>query len=233
MLGSVNDNLEFLEVGGLNHSHSLTLGFRILRFYVAQKKPTSNLSPLAEFLIKVFFPVWFQIIFNNKITDGPKNYLNILTQVMGFPNKIIQDIAVAVSQRNAYFAQHENILLAMLADNDCNVRLLAVNKTLSIRISRKNLDDVGRDEEIDVRKFIIPKININAKTKKKNLLKNDHQHRTVPNSNLLHHVNNPRPISTLLSLSHEWRINMANKKKYLAVRYLSFSSIDCHLFCQK
>ena len=83
---------------------------------------------------------------------------------MGFPNKIIQDIAVAVLQRNAYFAHHKNILLAMLANNDHNVRLLAVNKILSIRVSKKNLDNVGGDEEVDVRKFIIPKISTNAKT---------------------------------------------------------------------
>ena len=63
-----------------------------------------------------------------------------------------------------YFAHHENILLAMLADNDHNVRLLAVNKILSIRVSKKNLDNVGRDEEADVGKFIIPKINTNVKT---------------------------------------------------------------------
>ena len=83
---------------------------------------------------------------------------------MGFPNKIIQDIAVAVLQRNAYFAHHENTLLAMLADNDHNFRLLAVNKILSIRVSKKNLDNVGGDEEVDVTKFIISKINTNAKT---------------------------------------------------------------------
>ena len=67
-------------------------------------------------------------------------------------------------QQNAYFAHHGNILLAMLADNDHNVCLLAVNKILSIRVSKKNLDNIGRDEEVDVRKFIIPKINTNAKT---------------------------------------------------------------------
>ena len=164
MLGSVDANLEFFEVGGLNHSCWLTLGCHILSFYVAQEKLTSNLSTLAEFLIKVYFPGWFQIKFNNKITDGPKNYLNILTHVMGFSNKIIQKIAVAVLQRNAYFAHHENILLAMLANIDHNVHLLAVNKILSIRVSKKNLDNVGHDEEVDVKKFIIPKINTYAKT---------------------------------------------------------------------
>ena len=118
MLESVDANLEFFEIGGLNHLGWLTLGCRILQFYVAQEKPISNLNTLAEFLIKVYFHGWFRIKFNNKNTDGPKNYYNILTQVMEFSNKIIQDIVVAVLQRNAYFADHENILLAMLADND-------------------------------------------------------------------------------------------------------------------
>ena len=52
----------------------------------------------------------------------------------------------------------------MLVDNDHNIRLLVVNKILSIRVSKKNLDNVGRDKEVGVRKFIIPKINTNAKT---------------------------------------------------------------------
>ena len=52
----------------------------------------------------------------------------------------------------------------MLADNNHNVRLLAVNKILSIRVSKKNLNNVGRDEEVDIRKFMTPKINTNAKT---------------------------------------------------------------------
>ena len=119
---------------------------------------------MEEFLIKVYFPGWFQIKFNNKTTDGPKNYFNILTQVMGFPNNIIQNIVVAVLQRNAYFAHHENVLLAMLADNDHNVRLLAVNKIRSISVSAKNLNEVGSDEEVDVKKVTILKINTNAKT---------------------------------------------------------------------
>ena len=38
------------------------------------------------------------------------------------------------------------------------------------------------------------------KVNRKNLLKNDHQHQTVPYSNLLHHVNNPRPVLTFFGL---------------------------------
>ena len=57
---------------------------------------------------------------------------------MGFPNKIIQDIAVAVLQRNAYFAHHENILLAMLADNDTMPVFLQSTKYLASEYLRKN-----------------------------------------------------------------------------------------------
>ena len=67
-------------------------------------------------------------------------------------------------QQNACFAYYENILLVTLADNDHNVRLHAVNQILSIRVSKKILDNAGRDEEVDVRKSIISKINTNAKT---------------------------------------------------------------------
>ena len=105
MLRSVDANLEFLEVGELNHSCWLKLGCRSLRLYVASEKPTSSLSTSVEFLIKVYFPGRFQIKFN-KITGGPRNYLNILTHKKGFTNKIIQDVAVAVLQGNAYFAHH-------------------------------------------------------------------------------------------------------------------------------
>ena len=42
--------------------------------------------------------------------------------------------------------------------------IFSVNKILSIRLCKKNLDNVGRDEEVDVRKFTIPKFNANART---------------------------------------------------------------------
>ena len=44
MLGSVDISLKLLEVGGLNHSCWLTLGCRILCFYVSQERPLSILS---------------------------------------------------------------------------------------------------------------------------------------------------------------------------------------------
>ena len=139
MLGTIDTGLELLEVGGLSHSRWLTLGCRILRFYVSQEKPTSDLCTLAEFLIKVYFPSWFEIKTQNKITDGPINFFHIVQRVMKFSNKNVREIATMVLHRNAYFAHHENLLLAMLGDDDQNIRLLAINKILSIREKVSNI----------------------------------------------------------------------------------------------
>ena len=60
-------------------------------------------------------------------------FYNILVRTTKLPNKKVREIALTVLQRNAYFAHHENIILAMLGDDDESVRRLAVNKVLSIR----------------------------------------------------------------------------------------------------
>ena len=44
MLGTVDDDLSPLEVGPLCHSRWLTLGCRILCYYVSQKTPSKNFS---------------------------------------------------------------------------------------------------------------------------------------------------------------------------------------------
>ena len=96
------------------------------------------------------------------------------------PNKTVRDVAFNALQRNAYFAHHKNVLLAMLGDDDEGVRRLAVNKILSIRgitgvynISREDFNDElqdSSDEDIShttgntIMKFILPKISIRAKT---------------------------------------------------------------------
>ena len=85
ILGTVDDDLSLLEVGPLCHSRWLTLGCRILRYYVAQKTPSKNLKILAKFCILVYFPCWFLIKKNHKLTDGPKNYLTMVKLTQHFP----------------------------------------------------------------------------------------------------------------------------------------------------
>src|SRR5215469_10166957 len=63
--GEVDEDLALLEVGPLNHSRWLTLACRILRYYVSVSKPSKNLKIITKFVVKVYFPSWFQILRKN------------------------------------------------------------------------------------------------------------------------------------------------------------------------
>ena len=61
MVGDLRRDIELLEVGELFHSRWLTLGCRVVRFYISQEKPSENLKAITEFCIKVYFSSWFKI----------------------------------------------------------------------------------------------------------------------------------------------------------------------------
>ena len=132
MKGIVDTDLKYLEVGGLCHSRWLTLGCRILRYYVSKSKPSRNLQILAEYLVRIYFPWWFRIKLHNRITEDSKHFFYMLRLISNFSNAVVNDVGVKVLQNNAFFAHHENILLAMLRDNDLNIRAMAVDKILQI-----------------------------------------------------------------------------------------------------
>ena len=49
------------------------------------------------------------------------------------PDEAVRKTALKVVQRNAFFAHQENVLIAMLGDNDEEIRMRGVNKVLTIR----------------------------------------------------------------------------------------------------
>lgn len=183
ILGHIDTDLEMLEIGHICHSRWLTLACRILRCYTSQQKPSPKLVTLAEFCVKVYFPTWFQIKQKHRISDGSKNFYDLLRRIVQFPNDKIKKIALRVIQRNAFFAHPENILLGMLADEDESVRRVAVNR---IQVMRGNLASfvIEGQEEFEegsieqseddeqatgvsnnaVRRFLVPKLNIKAKS---------------------------------------------------------------------
>ena len=131
--GNIDNDLAFLEVGPMNHSRWLTLACRILRYYVSISKPTKNLKLIAEFIVKVYFPSWFDIKINKYLTGGPKNLFNVIQRINKFPDSNARNICYKVIDNNSYFAHGENILIGMLADEDEEVRRKAVNKVLHLK----------------------------------------------------------------------------------------------------
>ena len=61
MVGDLPRDIELLEVGELFHSRWLTLGCRVVIFYISEEKPSENLKAITEFCIKVYFSSWFKI----------------------------------------------------------------------------------------------------------------------------------------------------------------------------
>ena len=104
---AINKDLELLKVGGLSHARWLTLACRILRYYISVEHPSISSATLAEFCIKVYFPNWFEIKNKQRITDGAKNFYNMVQRVLLFPNKKVTQIALKVLKRNAFFAHQE------------------------------------------------------------------------------------------------------------------------------
>ena len=59
--GSVDSNLQYLEVGPINLSRWLTLACRILRYFVSIKNPSQNLKHLSQFCIQFIFQVGLKL----------------------------------------------------------------------------------------------------------------------------------------------------------------------------
>ena len=149
--GSVSDSVARRKIGEPNHARWLTLGSRILRHYMSTEKPSSKLKQLVNFLLLHYIPMWFTIRQNSSCTLGSKNLFRGVELLRRQPKKI-QEIVRPVMQRNGYWAHPEQLLLAMVADEDEQTRQDAIRHINGAR----QLDMVG------VRPFKIPKINFGA-----------------------------------------------------------------------
>jgi hypothetical protein len=133
------------------HSRWITTANRILRLYVSTTNPTTQLHMLAEYVAKVYAPMWFKIKFKPSCKDGARHVFETVHRVQGLPQQVKQ-VVEPVIQRNAYFAHPENLLLSMLSDQRMHIRELGLRRILKARTvnSRK------------IRKFDIPKLNFDA-----------------------------------------------------------------------
>ena len=136
----------------LNHSRWLTTANRILRLYVANDQPSSSLKVLAEYIAKVYAPMWFNIKTKPFCKDEAKHLWRTIL-LSRYLEKPLLDVIDTVIQRNAYFDHAENILHGMLTDERKHIRELGLRRIVKAR----------RHKASDVRQFTIPKLNtVNA-----------------------------------------------------------------------
>lgn len=151
--GKCSDDLTNRSPGKMSHARWLTKANRILRLYISTSNPSNNLKLLAEYCVKVYAPIWFQIKTNPTCKDGSKNLWKLIKNSRYLPAefKLIID---PVIQRNAYFAHPENLLLSMLSDKNKTVRELAAKRILKAR----NSPHTGNLPRV----FEVPQINFDA-----------------------------------------------------------------------
>lgn len=137
--------------GPISQSRWLTTACRILRYYVSTKEPSQSLRHLAEFVVKVYAPMWFLIKMEPSCSDGARHVWKMIKLVEYLPNDLKQLIR-SVIQRNAFFLHPENLLLAMVTDPRVEVRTLGWRRIKKYR-ARK-----GKS----LREFVIPQINFDA-----------------------------------------------------------------------
>ena len=129
----------------------LTLATRLLRLYISTEQPTGELRRLAGFIVGHYLPVWFAIRSNSSCVAGAKN-LHRAVELLRQQPREIRRVVEAVMNRNAFWAHPEQLLLAMVADDEQPVREEAVRLIRSAR---------QRQTE-EVRRFDLPRLCFSA-----------------------------------------------------------------------
>lgn len=83
-----------------------------------------------KFILNFYAPSWFHIISHPTCQDGAKNFFFTLTLYQKL-DKTDQSVIHSVLQNNSYFCHPENILLAVIGDEDENIRKFACEKMVA------------------------------------------------------------------------------------------------------
>ena len=139
--------------GKMAHSRWLTTANRILRLYISTEKPSFNLLTLANYVMFVYAPMWFDIKRNPHFSNGAINVFKMISRTRVL-NEEARSIVEPVIQRNAFFAHPENLLMSMVHDESGFIRELGWRRIRKARNARAN--------ENNLRTFSVPKLNFNA-----------------------------------------------------------------------
>ena len=91
-----------------------------------------KLYKMAYFIKTNYGPMWFKIKMKPHITHAPE-HLFVQTKLLDLLPEDVKAVAKEYVSSNAYYAHPENLLAAMLADDNIHVRKRAVKVILGIR----------------------------------------------------------------------------------------------------
>lgn len=148
--GNFSEELAAQVIGNLSHSRWHTTASRLLRKYASSPKPSANLCLLAEYVVKVYAPMHFNIKAKGFCTFGARHVADLITLTRFLPPRALK-IIDPVIMRNAFFAHSENVILAMLDDEREWIRQLGYLRILEAR-------KINKSDPNNVRMFEIPQM---------------------------------------------------------------------------
>ena len=144
--------------GKVTKSRWITCANNVLCLYMQTTFPSKNLILLVQIILNLYGPTIFNIKKNPHVSQGPIHYYNIVKMARNLLEKkhpACYKEVVKVLTNNPFMAHIENILLAMVMDDDPDVNSEAVKVIDTIRKKKKKAKTI--------RKFLKPKdIDFNA-----------------------------------------------------------------------
>ena len=149
--GVANTSILNRNPGTISHSRWLTTANRVLRSYISTSSPSSTLQNLTNYICHVYAPTWFNIKCNPQSFKGAIHFWKLTHSLDTVKiEEEAKNELKKVLARNGYFANCENILLAMVFDPEESRRKLAIERIVEAR----------RNEKPEIRSFQRPE-NIN------------------------------------------------------------------------
>lgn len=135
--GEIDEDLCSLCPGPIHNARWMTTVSRILRLYCTYKHPSKNLKLLANYAMKVYIPTWLETKYQHNWYSGACHLFELVKRTRTHVPKLLSCIKECVTF-NSYFAHPENVLLAMIADKNKNIRRIGYTKILESRRTVRN-----------------------------------------------------------------------------------------------
>jgi hypothetical protein len=134
--GVISVDLANMDIGPICHSRWLTYGNRVCRLYVSKHgfkgKNLTNLKLLVEFIIGVYFPMWFEAKVKHSFINGPRLVLKQL-ELVRLQKKKVQNIVAPHIVRSAWYSHSEAVLQTLICSEDEDERSFAVQMIIKLR----------------------------------------------------------------------------------------------------
>ena len=105
--GTVTLDLEQLDIGPVYHARWLTTANRFLKMWVSKHgfkgKNLANLKQIVQFIIGVYYPMWFEAKVKHSHTEGPRHILKQL-ELVRMQSKTLQDIMMPFVVSSAWYS---------------------------------------------------------------------------------------------------------------------------------